>query len=144
VVRDRLITRRTSVINQLRAFLLERGLVFAKSPARLRERMPEILENADEDLTPRMRNLLGLLWDEWKELELQILQMNDEVEQIASSDPACMRLRQIPGIGPLVATAIVAAIGNGAAFRKGREFAADGPGAEAVLNRRQGEAGRHQ
>ena len=56
--------------------------------------------------------------------ELQIVQMNDEVEQIASSDAACQRLRQIPGIGPLVATAIVAAIGNGAAFRKGREFAA--------------------
>src|ERR1700734_2928183 len=121
-VRDRLITRRTSVINQLRAFLLERGLVFAKSPARLRERMPEILENADEDLTPRMRNLLVLLWNEWKELEQQIVDMNYEVEQIASSDPACTRLRQIPGIGPLVATAIVAAIGNGAAFRKGREF----------------------
>ena len=48
--------------------------------------------------------------------------MNEEVEQIASSDPACQRLRQIPGIGPLVATAIVAAIGNGAAFHKGREF----------------------
>src|SRR5258708_14335973 len=48
--------------------------------------------------------------------------MNAEVEQIASSDPACQRLRQIPGIGPLVATAIVAAIGIGAAFRKGREF----------------------
>jgi transposase len=123
-VRDRLITRRTSVINQLRAFLLERGLVFAKSPAKLRERMPEVLENADEDLTPRMRNLLALLWNEWKELEQQIVDMNYEVEQIASSDPACTRLRQIPGIGPLVATAIVAAIGNGAAFRKGREFAA--------------------
>src|SRR6202161_1138108 len=120
-VRDRLITRRKSVINQGRAFLLERGLVFAKSRARLRERMPEILENADEDLTPRMRNLLVLLWNEWKDLELQILQMNDEVEQIASSDAACTRLRQIPGIGPLVATAIVAAIGNGAAFHKGRE-----------------------
>ena len=50
--------------------------------------------------------------------------MNEEVEQIASSDPACQRLRQIPGIGPLVATAIVAAIGNGAAFHKGREFSA--------------------
>ncbi len=50
--------------------------------------------------------------------------MNEEVEQIASSDPACQRLRQIPGIGPLIATAIVAAIGNGAAFGKGREFAA--------------------
>ena len=123
-VRDRLIARRTSVINQLRAFLLERGLVFAKSPAKLRERMPEILDNADEDLTPRMRNLLAMLWNEWKDLELQIEAMNDEVERIASSDAACMRLRQIPGIGPLVATAIVAAIGNGAAFHKGREFAA--------------------
>jgi transposase len=92
-VRDRLITRRTSVINQLRAFLLERGLVFAKSPAKLRERMPEILENADEDLTPRMRNLLALLWSEWKDLELQIVEMNDEVERIASSDDACRRLR---------------------------------------------------
>jgi transposase len=123
-VRDRLIARRTSVINQLRAFLLERGLVFAKSPAKLRERMPEILENAEEDLTPRMRNLLAMLWNEWKDLELQIEEMNDEVERIASSDAGCMRLRQIPGIGPLVATAIVAAIGNGAAFHKGREFAA--------------------
>jgi len=123
-VRDRLIARRTSVINQLRAFLLERGLVFVKSPAKLRERMPEILENAEEDLTPRMRNLLAMLWNEWKDLELQIEEMNDEVERIASSDAGCMRLRQIPGIGPLVATAIVAAIGNGAAFHKGREFAA--------------------
>src|SRR6202142_3142684 len=66
-VRDRLITRRTSVINQLRAFLLERGLVFAKSPAKLREHIPGILENADENLTPRMRNLLALLWNEWKD-----------------------------------------------------------------------------
>jgi len=50
--------------------------------------------------------------------------MNDEVERIALSDDVCRRLRQIPGIGPLVATAIVVSIGNGAAFRKGREFAA--------------------
>ena len=70
-----------------------------------------------------MRNLLAMLWSEWKDLELQIAEMNDEVERIASSDAACLRLRQIPGIGPLVATAIVAAIGNGAAFHKGREFA---------------------
>src|ERR1700726_1275819 len=123
-VRDRLMTRRTSLINQIRAFLLERGIVFAKSPIRLREALPEVLENVNENLTPRMRNLVAMLWSEWKDLELQIVQMNDEVERIASSDAACRRLRQIPGIGPLVATAIVASIGNGAAFRKGREFAA--------------------
>jgi transposase len=121
-VRDRLVARRTSVINQLRAFLLERGMVFAKTPFKLKQAMPEILENADANLTPRMRNLVSLLWSEWKDLEQQIVTMNEEVEQIASADPACQRLRQIPGIGPLVATAIVAAIGNGAAFHKGREF----------------------
>src|ERR1700729_3714472 len=121
-VRDRLVARRTSVINQLRTFLLERGMVFARTPFKLKQAMPEILENADANLTPRMRNLVSLLWSEWKDLEQQIVAMNLEVEQIASSDPACQRLRQIPGIGPLVATAIVAAIGNGAAFHKGREF----------------------
>ena len=123
-VRDRLMARRTSLINQIRAFLLERGIVFAKSPIRLREALPEVLENVNENLTPRIRNLVAMLWSEWKDLELQIAEMNDEVERIASSDEACRRLRQIPGIGPLVATAIVASIGNGAAFRKGREFAA--------------------
>ena len=116
--------RRTSLFNQIRAFLLERGIVFAKSPIRLKEAIPEVLENANENLTPRMRNLVAMLWSEWKDLELQIMQMNDEVERIASCDAACLRLRQIPGIGPLVATAIVASVGNGAAFRKGREFAA--------------------
>jgi transposase len=69
-----------------------------------------------------MRNLVSLLWSEWKDLEQQIVARNAEVEQIASSDPACQRLRHIPGNGPLVATAIVAAIGNEAAFHKGREF----------------------
>jgi transposase len=82
----------------------------------------ESASHRSEHALDRMDNLVSLLWSEWKDLEQQIVAMNLEVEQIASSDPACQRLRQIPGIGPLVATAIVAAIGNGAAFRKGREF----------------------
>ena len=99
--------------------------------------MPEILENAQEDLTPRMRNLLAMLWEPVRGIaESQLEEMNDEVERIASSDAACVRLRQIPGIGPLVTTVIVAAIGNGAAFHKGQEFAGVvGTGAEAVLDR---------
>jgi transposase len=123
-VRERVIQRRTSVINQIRAFLLERGMVFAKSPIRLREAIPTVLENVEENLTPSMRNLIAMMWSEWKDLELQLAAINAEVERIASSDAACQRLRQIPGIGPLVATAIVASIGNGSAFKKGREFAA--------------------
>ena len=71
-----------------------------------------------------MRRLLDFLWQEWKHLQLQIESLSEDLEKIASSDAACVRLQQIPGVGPLVATAVVSAIGNGAAFHKGREFAA--------------------
>ena len=86
--------------------------------------MADILENAEADLTPRMRNLIDTLWGEWKIVEQQVEQLNDELERISAADAGCTRIRKIPGIGPVIATAIVAAIGNGAAFRKGREFAA--------------------
>ena len=123
-VRDRLVQRRTAVINQIRGFLLERGIVFAQGPANLRRRMPSLLEDAEENLTPRLRSLLAHLWQEWKQLENDVEQISRAIDSIAEHDPACQRLRQIPGIGPLVSTATVAAIGNGAAFRQGREFAA--------------------
>jgi len=123
-VRDRLVSRRTAVINQLRAFLLERGITFRQGRAHLRQQIPAILEDDMLNLTPLMRRLLDHLWEEWKSLELQIEAESGKIERIAHADAACQRLREIPGIGPLVATAIVAAIGNGSAFRKGREFAA--------------------
>ena len=123
-VRDRLVARRTSVINQIRAFLLERGISFRKGPASLRRQMPEILENAEAKLSTSMRRLLDFLWQEWKDLQAEIESLNADLEHIASSDPSCVRLQQIPGVGPLVSTAVVSAIGNGAAFKKGREFAA--------------------
>jgi transposase len=123
-VRDRLVHRRTALINQIRGFLLERGITFAKGPANLRHQMPAILEDAEQNLTPRLRSLLAHLWQEWKTLNSDIERVSDEIDAIAGQDAACQRLRQIPGVGPLVATATVAAIGNGAAFRKGREFAA--------------------
>jgi transposase len=86
--------------------------------------MAAILENAEANLTPMMRNLIDMLWGEWKIVEQQIGELTDKLEQISASDAGCCRIRKIPGIGPIVATAIVAAIGNGAAFRKGRDFAA--------------------
>ena len=123
-VRDRLVQRRTAVINQIRGFLLERGITFAKGRPNLRNNMAAMLEDAEQNLTPRMRRLLEQLWQEWKQLEIDIERVSDEIERIANEDAACQRLRQIPGVGPLVSTATVAAIGNGAAFRKGRDFAA--------------------
>ncbi len=119
-VRERLVSRRTAVINQIRAFLLERGVTFRKGPASLRRQMPEILENAQTQLSPRIRALLATMWEEWKQLDEQV----ESFETIGSEDPVCQRLREIPGVGPLIASAVVASIGNGAAFHKGREFAA--------------------
>ena len=63
-VRDRLISRRTAVISQLRAFLLERGMVFAQTPAMLKAAIADILENAEANLIPQMRNLIEMLWGE--------------------------------------------------------------------------------
>jgi transposase len=123
-VRERLVSRRTAVINQIRAFLLERGITFRKGPASLRRQMPEILENADVQLSPRIRSLLATIWEEWKQLDQQVESFTTQIEAIGSDDPVCQRLREIPGVGPLIASAVVASIGNGAAFSKGRDFAA--------------------
>jgi transposase len=123
-VRDRLISRRTSVINQLRAFLLERGITYRKGRAYLKRQMAAILEDAETNLTPRMRYLLDRLWQEWKSVELEIEEMSGQIELIAQQDAACQRLLTVPGVGPLVSTAMIAAVGNGSAFRKGREFSA--------------------
>src|SRR3954462_4075003 len=64
-VRDRLVSRRTSIINQIRAFLLERGITFRQGRLYLRKNMPAILENAEITLSPRMRGLVHELWQEW-------------------------------------------------------------------------------
>ena len=123
-VRDRLVGRRTALINQIRGFLLERGIAIAQGPATLRKQIPCLLEDAKQNLTPRLRRLLEHLWQEWKQLEQEIEEVSAEIQLVADQDAACQRLRQIPGVGPLVATATVASIGNGAAFGKGRDFAA--------------------
>ena len=123
-VRDRLVQRRTSLINEIRGFLLERGITFATQPVHLRKNLPEVIEDAEQNLTARLRWLLDRLWQEWKQIDSDVQVITEEIERISHEDARCRQLRQIPGVGPLVSTAIVAAIGNGAAFRRGRDFAA--------------------
>lgn len=123
-VRDRLVRRRTSLINEIRGFLLDRGITFAAKPIHLRKNLPAVIEDAEQNLSPRLRWLLTRMWQEWQQLEIDIQAITDEIERISNEDGLCRRLRQIPGFGPLVSTATVAAIGNGAAFRRGRDFAA--------------------
>jgi transposase len=123
-VRDRLVQRRTALINEIRGFLLERGIIFAANPIHLRKNLPGVMEDAEQNLSPRLRWLLERLWQEWKQVEVDLKTITDEIERISKENALCRRLRQIPGFGPLVSTATVAAIGNGAAFRRGRDFAA--------------------
>jgi transposase len=123
-VRDRLVQRRTALINEIRGFLLERGITFAAQPIHLRKNLPTVIEDAEQNLSPRLRWLLDRLWQEWKQIETDVEAITDAIERISNEDARCRQLRQIPGFGPLVSTATVAAIGNGAAFRRGRDFAA--------------------
>jgi transposase len=123
-VRDRWTGRRTAVINQIRGFLLEHGITIAVGPAHLKRQIPFILEDTDNLLSPRMRELLIELRDEWEKLETQIEKIDREFAQAVKTEENCRRLLTIPGIGPLTATALTAAIGNGVAFRKSRDLAA--------------------
>ena len=123
-VRNRLVGRRTAVINQIRAFLLERGLTVASGPRRLRERLPWLLEDSNPALSEQIRRVLRQLWEEWQQLEIETKTVTTEIERIAATDDTCQRLVGVPGIGPLVATALVAAAGSGSGFSNGRDLAA--------------------
>ena len=122
-VRDRLIERRTSLINQLRAFLLERGITVRAGREWLRRQIPTLLSLVEQQMSGRIARLLTRMVEEWNALDQDIDEVTTEIEAIAKTDDACQRLLTIPGVGPLGATAMVAAIGNGSAFSKGREFA---------------------
>lgn len=123
-VRERLLEQRKSLVNQLRAFFLERGLIVRTGRAYLWRVLPDVMAQAEQIVSPRMFRLMSAIVQQWRALELQIDDLDREMASIAETDDACQRLQTVPGIGPLAATAMVAAIGNGSAFRKGREFSA--------------------
>ncbi len=123
-VRDRWVARRTAVMNQIRGFLMERGITIRKGPSHPVDPPNELLEDADTPLSAKLRLLVFELKHEWEELETRIEAVNLQLQQIAKQDDGCRRLMEIPGFGPLVSTALVAAIGNGITFRKGRDLSA--------------------
>jgi transposase len=123
-VRERWVMRRTAVVNQIRGFLLERGLTLPKGRSHVDQALPEILADAELKLSDSFRALLAQLKLELEQLTARIEEMDKVIQHKATDDEACQRLTAIPGIGPVTATALVAAIGNGAGFRKGRDLAA--------------------
>jgi transposase len=123
-VRDRLVARRTGVINELRAFLLEGGIAIHNGREYLLRNMPLVLESIDGKLSPRMIRIVHFLWQEWQSLEVQVTELRNEIDNLAKSEEPCRRLLSVSGVETLVATAMIATVGNGSTFRKGRDFAA--------------------
>jgi transposase len=123
-VRERWVMRRTAIVNQIRGLLLERGITLRKGRRYVDAALPGILEDADSKLSGALRVLLAQLKLELDQMAIRIDEADAVLNKTAHENEACQRLVEIPGIGPVTATALIAAIGNGAAFRKGREFAA--------------------
>src|SRR5438552_1475626 len=123
-VRERWVMRRTAVINQLRGLLFERGITLRKGRCHLEAALPGILEDAASKLSGAVRLLLTQLKLELDQLAMRLEEADVLLQKIVQESEVCRRLDAIPGIGPVTATAIIVAIGNGGAFRKGREFAA--------------------
>jgi transposase len=123
-VRSRLVSRRTATINQIRAFLIEQGIVIRTGARALRNSLLVILKNRAEEISPRMSTLIVGLFEDWLQLDERIETVSREIEAISRQEANCFRLMSIPGVGPLISTAVVAAIGTGEAFDRGRDFGA--------------------
>jgi transposase len=123
-VRERLVSQRTGVINLIRAFLLERGIAVRQGLRFLRSELPRLLTTPPDVLSPRMVRIVEDLAGDWRRLDERVERLSDEIEAIARQDASCERLMSVPGVGPIISSAMVAAIGPGDVFNKGRDFAA--------------------
>ena len=119
-----MVNHRTAVASQIRGLLLDRGFAFAKSIDRARTAVPEILADHDNELTTLAREAITELYDLFRDLDRRILSFDRKIDRIFRDDEACQRLAKINGVGPKIATPIVAVVGNGAEFKNGRHLAA--------------------
>jgi len=123
-VRSRLVSRRTATINQIRAFLIEQGIAVRAGPRALRNSLFAILENRKDEISRRMTSLILGLYDDWCHLDERIENVTSAIEKLSQIEPKCQRLMSVPGVGPLISTALVAAIDTGEAFERGRDLGA--------------------
>jgi transposase len=123
-VRSRLVSRRTAAINQIRAFLIEQGIAVRAGARALHNSLFAILENRRGEISPRTASLILGLYEDWCWLDKRIETVTGVIEELSQVEPKCRRLMSVPGIGPIIATGIVAAVNTGEAFERGRDFAA--------------------
>jgi len=123
-IRERLVTARTALGNEIRGFLGEYGIAIPTGIRVLTKTLPELIADESNKLTPMMRELMLELLKELREINEAISQYNDRIESIRQSNPVAKRLTSIPGVGPITATAIVAHVSDASLFKNGRQFAA--------------------
>ena len=123
-IRSELVQQRTAKVNQIRGLLAEYGLVVGRRVEVLRKALPLLLEDAENGLTADFRVLLDGLRQDLTTLNERVDDMDKTIKTLASSNADAKRLQQIPGIGPITATALVCAIGDGKQFKRGRDLAA--------------------
>jgi transposase len=123
-LRSRLIKERTALGNQIRGLLAERGIVMPQGMSRLRQQLPLIVEDGNNELTPLSREVMRELYEELVALDERVARADRLVQRVFAAHAPCQKLAQVEGIGPVVATALVAAVGNAAEFANGRHLAA--------------------
>jgi transposase len=105
-VRERLVSQRTGIINQIRAFMLERGVAVRQGQRFLRAELPRILATPPDVLSARMVRVIEDLAGDWRRLDERIDSLSSEIEAVARQDAGCERLMSVPGIGPIISSAM--------------------------------------
>ncbi len=123
-IRAGMIEQRTAKANQIRGLVSEYGLVAPKEISHLRAAIPDWLEDAENGLTSRFRRLLNGLWSDLLSLDQRVKELDQEIAAVAATDPVAQRLQQLRGVGPMIATALLATVGDASQFANGRQMAA--------------------
>ncbi|MFT5756269.1 MAG: transposase [Alteromonadaceae bacterium] len=123
-IKQRLTKNRTALSNQIRGLLAEYGLVMPKGINHLKAHLPDFLEDATNELSPSARRYFLGLSDELDELTIQMKSADTEISTINKQNEVCQRLNTMTGIGPIIATAFYAGVGDGKAFKSGRHVSA--------------------
>jgi transposase len=123
-VRERLIGERTALINEVHGLMNEYGIVIPTGGSKFRQAVVEKLESEQDKLTPLSQEMFWRLVQEFATLEEHIAAYQEKLDTLAKTHPESQRLMTIPGIGPITATALIAAVGDGGVFKHGRQFAA--------------------
>ncbi|MGR3972854.1 IS110-like element ISSpu22 family transposase [Shewanella sp. 1180_01] len=123
-MRERLTKQSTALINQVRGMLAEYGIVMTKSKSAFKAQLPDILVDEANTLTTKGRAIFYQLYDEVIDIEKRLKSCDTQVLNETQNNVICQRLQTIPGVGPVTATAIYAAVGDGKDFSNGRHFSA--------------------